>query len=205
MTDLTSSDKRHSAACDRNRNPIGDQLQNFLADGDVVWEVGSGTGQHAVYFGLRFPHIVWQPSDRGEHHPSIAAWTAEAELRNVRDVIEFDLFDPVTPIGEVDVVFCANTIHIAPWPATERLFIHAAAALRPGGHVITYGPYRYEGRALEPSNEQFDQWLRSVDPTRGIRTFEDVDAHAVAAGFEHVDDLEMPSNNRLLRWRKVSR
>lgn len=202
VTDLSTSDKRHSAACDRNQEPIGDRLQGIVHDGDLVWEIGSGTGQHAVYFGVRFPSIVWQPSDRRESHSSIRAWIGEAGLDNVRDVLEFDLFDSLTPVSNADLVFCANTLHIAPWPATAKLFEHAARALKPGGHVVTYGPYRYATRPLEPSNEQFEVWLKSVDPDRGIRLFEDVNALAIGAGFEFVDDVEMPSNNRLLVWRR---
>lgn len=203
MTDLPNPEKRHSAACDRNQEPIGDQLQRVLTSGDVVWEIGSGTGQHAVYFGSRFGNIVWQPSDRGENHPSIHAWLGDAALPNVRDVLEFDLFDSVTPVSDVDVVFCANTIHIAPWAATAELFHHAARALKPGGAILTYGPYRYGERPLEPSNEQFEVWLKSVDPARGIRLFEEVDELARAAGFELVEDIAMPSNNHLLWWAKT--
>lgn len=205
MSDLNSSQKRFSEACERNREPIGAELQRILADEDVVWEIGSGTGQHAVYFGAQFPNIVWQPSDRRENHGSIEAWLDEAALPNVRSVVAFDLFDEATPVDEADVVYCANTIHIAPWEATRHLFRHAANALKPGGHIITYGPYRYASRPLEPSNERFDEWLKSVDPTRGIRLFEDVDAHAQHYGFELVEDIAMPSNNRLLRWVRVSR
>ena len=200
MSDLNSSRKRISEASLRNREPIGTQLAGILSDGDVVWEIGSGTGQHAVYFGAQFPHIVWQPSDRRENHDSIEAWLAEASLPNVRDLLAFDLFDEATPVEHADLVYCANTIHIAPWEATEHLFRHAATALKPGGSIVTYGPYRYADRPIEPSNERFDQWLKSVDPARGIRLFEDVDAHARAHGFELTSDTAMPANNRFLRW-----
>ena len=195
--------KPHSGACDRNQGPIGDELERILQPGDLVWEIGSGTGQHAVYFGARFADIVWQPSDRDENHAGIRMWLDEANLPNVRNVVAFDLFDSVTPVSEADVAFCANTIHIAPWEAGQRIFDHAARALKPTGTFVLYGPYRYASRPLEPSNEQFDQWLKSVDPARGIRLFEDVRDRAVAAGFELVEDTAMPANNRLLVWNRL--
>jgi SAM-dependent methyltransferase len=192
--------KPHSVACDRNQGPIGDELERIVHPGDLIWEIASGTGQHAVYFGARFGDIVWQPSDRDEMHPGIRMWLEEAALPNVREVLSFDLFDSVTPVTEASVVFCANTIHIAPWEAGQRIFGHAARALKPGGMFVVYGPYRYADRPLEPSNEKFDQWLKSVDPARGIRLFEEVQEYASAAGFELVEDIAMPANNRLIRW-----
>jgi len=194
-------ERRHSAACERNQGPIGDELDRILRPGDLLWEIGSGTGQHAAYFGARFPYIVWQPSDWRENHASIRAWVADGAAENVREPLAFDLFDDLPAVERANVVFCANTIHIAPWPATAELFRHAARALVQGGSIVTYGPYRFRDTPLEPSNRQFDEWLKSVDPQRGIRTFEDVDELAREAGFTLVEDVSMPSNNHLLRWK----
>jgi SAM-dependent methyltransferase len=195
-------EKQNSTAADRNKGPIGDQLQRLLQPGDLVWEIGSGTGQHVVYFGSRFADIVWQPSDRSESRDGVWAWAEDHQLPNIRDVIEFDLLDEVTPVSDANVVYCCNTLHIAPFPAaTESLFVHASRALQPGGHVVTYGAYRYAGVAMSEGDARFDEWLKSVDPVRGIRVFEEVDAFAQASGFTLVEDVAMPANNRLLRWR----
>lgn len=202
--DLPRSEMRHSAPCERNQGPIGDQLARFLTPGDVVWEIGSGTGQHAAAFAARFPEVVWQPSDLPESLPSVRAWVAEAGVSNTREPLEFDLFEEMTPVTDATHVFCANTLHIAPWEAGRRLFVHAAQALKAGGLLITYGPYRYRDVPLEPSNEAFERWLKSVDPARGIRVFEDVDAEARAAGFALQADVAMPANNRLLVWRLLT-
>ena len=42
--------KPYSAACERNREPILAVLQVAFAHAHQVLEIGSGTGQHAVYF-----------------------------------------------------------------------------------------------------------------------------------------------------------
>ena len=43
-------------------------------DAKVVLEIGSGTGQHAVYFASQLPHLYWQTSDLAENHAGIQAW-----------------------------------------------------------------------------------------------------------------------------------
>jgi predicted O-methyltransferase YrrM len=52
-----------SEACERNKGPILEVLAVELAASTRVLEIGSGTGQHAVYFAAQLPHLVWQPSE----------------------------------------------------------------------------------------------------------------------------------------------
>ena len=65
--------KQFSAACERNSAPICSLLQQILKNSAHVLEIGSGTGQHAVYFGASMPHLVWHSSDLPQNHPSIIA------------------------------------------------------------------------------------------------------------------------------------
>ena len=48
--------KPDAPACARNRDPILQVLRVYLANHHHVLEIGSGTGQHAVYF-LSLIHI----------------------------------------------------------------------------------------------------------------------------------------------------
>lgn len=77
--------KPYSEACERNQQPILEVLLKEFASARTVLEIGSGTGQHAVYFGRAMPQLVWQPSDLPENLAGIAAWLQEAQLTNVRD------------------------------------------------------------------------------------------------------------------------
>ena len=52
-------------------------------------------------------------------------------------------------------------IHISPWSATEALLTGAAARLPTDGPLLLYGPYRRNGVHTAPSNERFDEWLKS--------------------------------------------
>lgn len=198
--------KQFSQACERNQEPIGAYLaevfERYLPEGTKrVLEVGSGTGQHAVAFGQRFAEHIWQPTNPPGALASVQAWCEEAALPNVNAPLPFDLFDGYAGEGEFDLVMACNVIHIAPWAATKRLFEESRRLLKEKGLVFLYGPFRYEGRGLEPSNEQFDRFLRERDPGSGLRVFEEVDRLAREFGFEHLETRRLPSNNDAQIWR----
>ncbi|MFB6264944.1 MAG: DUF938 domain-containing protein [Bradymonadaceae bacterium] len=201
----TSMQKRHSDACERNKDPIAEVLTDYLDDGDAVWEIGCGTGQHAVYFADTFPHADWYPTDRKGRLESMRARRRDANLPNLQEPQTFDLFDKSRPEGptSVDVIVAVNVLHIAPWEATERLFVHAGSSLPDEGVLYVYGPFRYESRPLEESNQQFDRQLRARDPQMGLRVFEEIEEVAADHGFELVEDRAMPANNRSLIWRRA--
>ena len=57
------SAKRYAPAPLRNREPIRDVLREILPERGQVLEIGSGSGEHAVFFAASFPAIIWQPTD----------------------------------------------------------------------------------------------------------------------------------------------
>lgn len=196
--------KQYSPAFERNREPIGGALDRALDGVGTVLEIGSGSGQHAVWFARRFPHITWFPTEVADNLASVDAWRTESDLANLRPPLELDVLSDRWPAIEADAVVTINTLHIMPWPATPKLFAEAATLLPPGGVIFVYGPFRYAARPLEPSNARFDGWLQAQDPGRGLREFETVDAVARDHGFVLLEDLPMPSNNRSAWWRKAA-
>jgi SAM-dependent methyltransferase len=202
------SPKPFSPSSEQNRAPILAVLRRFLPGRRRLLEIGSGTGQHAVYFGAEFPALEWQTSDLAENHAGIRAWLEEAGLKNVRMPWLVDALEPAAwpaAAGRFDAVFCANAVHIMPWEAVERLFSAEGLgrAVAPGGLLLFYGPYNYGGRFTSESNARFDQWLKAQNAFSGVRDFEAVDALARAAGFRLVEDIAMPANNRTLVWEKM--
>ncbi|MBX3663572.1 MAG: DUF938 domain-containing protein [Burkholderiales bacterium] len=193
-----------SEACERNRGPILEVLREAFAGATRVLEIGAGTGQHAVFFAAALPHLEWQPSDRPEHLPGIAAWREHEGSSNLRPPLALDVDDARWPVGSCDALFSANTLHIMGWPSVENFFRGAGRVLQPGGVLAVYGPFRYGGRHTAPSNAQFDAYLRARDPQSGIRDFEAVDALAAAQGFKLTGDHAMPANNRTLLWRRIA-
>jgi cyclopropane fatty-acyl-phospholipid synthase-like methyltransferase len=127
-------DKPHAPACERNREPILAVLRGCFADSRNVLEVGSGTGQHAVYFAAAMPWLSWQCSDRAEHLPGMRLWLGEAGLANTPEPIELDVRGE-WPRRRFDAVFSANTLHIMGWKEVQRFFEGVDAVLGTGGVV----------------------------------------------------------------------
>jgi hypothetical protein len=197
-----------AAAFHRNHAPIWAVLQKFLAckSGDVV-EAGSGTGQHVVHFAKHTPDIIWWPSDLNERHlKSIEAWRAYAGLPNIRPPQRIDLSDPAWPSAMQDgggptellAVFCANVIHIAPWPVAEGLFAGAGRYLRADGRLFLYGPFKREGKHTAMSNAVFDTSLREQDAEWGVRDIADLEKLAAGVGLALIETVPMPANNMIL-------
>jgi hypothetical protein len=86
-------------------------------------------------------------------------------------------------------------IHIAPPAATDALLSGASAALRGGGLLILYGPYRRFGQHTAESNAAFDAQLRARDPEWGVRDLEGVVERASRQGLALIEVVEMPANN----------
>jgi cyclopropane fatty-acyl-phospholipid synthase-like methyltransferase len=195
-------EKPHAPSCERNRDVILDVLKTCFADCRHVLEVGSGTGQHAVYFAAALPHLVWQATDRAENLPGIQAWLDEAALVNTPPARGLDVTGP-WPTGTFDGVFSANTLHIMAWPEVEAFFAALPAVMAPAFTLAIYGPFNYDGRFTSESNAAFDDWLKARGAHQGIRDFEAVDALARSAGLALAEDRAMPANNRCLVWRRA--
>ena len=203
--------KPHAASCDRNREPILAVLLRHLGDARSVLEIGSGTGQHAVYFAAAMPWLRWQASDHRDHLPGIGQWLEAAALANTPAALELQAvagagLQPAPPlpvadgVAGFDAVFTANTLHIMGWTEVEALFAALPAVLTDDARLTVYGPFNYGGRFTSESNAAFDASLKADDPKRGIRDFEAVDALARSIGFTLAEDLPMPANNRCLSW-----
>jgi cyclopropane fatty-acyl-phospholipid synthase-like methyltransferase len=195
--------KPYAESCDQNREPILSVIQPLLKDCASVLEIGSGTGQHAVYFAERLPHLVWQTSDCIENHAGINMWLQEAGLDNMPAPVELDVSTSEWPQRKFDAVFSANTAHIMHWPDVEAMFAGTGSVLSGSGRLLLYGPFNYNNQYTSDSNAEFDSWLKSRDPESGIRNFEDLDKLAQQAGMVFRSDYQMPANNRILYWEKI--
>ncbi len=194
--------KPFSIACERNREPILAQLAPLFAPCRRVLEIGSGTGQHAVYFGANLPHLTWQTSDLPQHHAGILAWLEEAQLPNVLAPIALEVASDAWPAGPFDAVFSANTCHIMAWPQVQLMMEGVGKLLEPGGLLVIYGPFNDDGRFTSPSNAQFDAYLRAQAAHMGIRDAQAMDRLAAEHGMTLQADHPMPANNRFRVWRR---
>jgi cyclopropane fatty-acyl-phospholipid synthase-like methyltransferase len=190
-----------SEACERNKDPILGILRSAFAATRQVLEIGSGTGQHAVYFARHLPTLRWQPSDTAEHLGALRARIEQEGSANLAPPVQLDVRTRPWPVATVDGVFSANTLHIMPWEAVGDFFRGVGAHLAAGGSLCIYGPFRYAGRYTSESNAAFDRYLRERDAASGIRDFEAVDELARQEGLQLDGDYDMPAHNRTLVWR----
>lgn len=196
--------KPFSEASEQNKTPILNVLKQEFNTAKEVLEVGSGTGQHAVFFADQLPHLIWQTSDRPTQHLGILAWLQECSLDNVLPPIELDVEHDQWPLHNYDAVFSANTAHIMSASLVQHMFTGIGRVLVTGGKFCLYGPFNYHGEYTSDSNAQFDQWLKNRDPNSGIKGFEWLNTLASEQNMTLVNDYEMPVNNRILVWEKQS-
>lgn len=192
-------DKPDAPSCARNREPILEVLRDHFADRRTVLEIGSGTGQHAIFFAAKLPHLSWQTSDCAGNLAGIQAWLDEGALPNTPAPIRLDVNEP-WPATRYDAAFGANILHIMSWCEVERLFACLPGIMAGDFKLVVYGPFNYGGRFTSASNASFDTSLKEQGAHQGLRDFDVVNALAAQAGLNLVEDRVMPSNNRCLVW-----
>jgi cyclopropane fatty-acyl-phospholipid synthase-like methyltransferase len=195
--------KPFAESCEQNKFPILDVLQKEFAHSKRVLEIGSGTGQHAVFFAEKLPHLEWYTSEQAENLPGINAWIDDCNLGNIHRPFEFNVSDPSHwPNMTFDGIFSANTAHIMSWADVQNLFDCAGKLLECESPFCLYGPFNYDNQYTSDSNARFDQWLKDRDPDSGIRNFEDLVELGERNKLTLQLDYIMPANNRTLVWRK---
>ena len=189
----------YSESCEQNKLAILEVINSYLKPGIEVLEIGSGTGQHAVYFAEQNPLIQWQTSDRPEYIAGIESWREFSGLSNIARAFVLDVCKQ-WPDRDYDLVFTANSLHIMGETEAQQCIIGSARIIKPGGYLIVYGPFNYNGRFTSESNCRFEQWLKHQNPKSGIKDFNWLDEIATMAGLKLIDDVAMPANNRILVW-----
>ena len=196
--------KPFSQACENNKQPILEALKPAFAGCHTILEIGSGTGQHAVFFARYLPHLYWQTSDQVHYHDGIHQWIAESGLENIGLPIALDVSEDTWPTADFDGVFSANTCHIMSWSDVGAMFKGVSELLPPGGCFCLYGPFNRNGEFTSQGNARFHDSLVRQDPKMGIRDDEAIFGLAEEHGLGLGSDLNMPANNRLLVMEKMA-
>jgi len=191
-----------SSAAERNRQPILDHLQVLFPEQASVLEIGSGTGQHAVFFTRNMPGLLWQPSDREENLAALEARFAANGDDNILPPLQLDVLRDAWPDYSYDAVFSANTAHIMPWEAVVAMFAGVASHLETDARFCLYGPFNVNNCFTSQSNAQFDARLRSEDSKMGIRDMTVIESLAGLHDIPLEQKLAMPANNFVLVFKK---
>jgi len=196
-----------SGPADRNKGPILEVISDVLLESRQVLEIGSGTGQHALFFAEKMPHLMWQPTDCGDYLSGLKVQIEANPISNVVRPFELDVRHLPWKLDAmehpVDTIYTTNTLHIMGWNTVEDFFTGVDQALNANGHLIVYGPFKYNGDFTTPSNADFELWLKDRDPESGIRDFEAVNELANAIGLVLKADHNMPANNQCLIWQRL--
>lgn len=193
-------EKPFAPATDRNKQAILRVIREEFRNVASVLEIGSGSGQHAVYFGAELKHLMWQTSDVETNHAGIRAWLSDAALANVCAPLILDVLSNTVPEQSYDGVFSANTTHIMSIKAVEKMFSLVSTVLNGGGVFVLYGPFRQHGVFNTRSNAQFHESLRQADANMGIRHLEELDRMAAAGGMYRERLYALPANNSIAVW-----
>ena len=195
--------KPFAESCEQNKTPILEVLNQYLPQQKRLLEIGSGTGQHAIFFARQFPNLEWVPSDCKENLDGIKAWLAEFPAPNLRHPVCLDVDRGVWPKEKFDSVFSANTTHIMSSKSVENMLKGIGRILTTGGFFCLYGPFNFHGGYTSESNKKFDEWLKLRDPRSGIRDFESLNNLAKSNNLIFLAKHQMPANNYMLVWQKT--
>jgi len=193
----------------RNRDCIGDVLSRIIKKGSVL-EIGSGSGEHGVFFQKRFPGIIWQTSDPElVHRKSISSWIEYENLtKKMPQPLEIDVEKipwkiPLILANSLQGIVSINMIHVAEWTCTVALFRESAKLLKNGQFLMLYGPFRIGNKHTSKSNYLFDNSLKMQNDLWGIRDLKEVSEEGKKNGFSQEDIIDMPANNFSIIYRKV--
>ncbi len=190
------------SAADRNKEPIRQALASLLPGQGSVLEIGSGTGQHAVYFAQHFQHLHWVTSDRQENHSAIRSNLESTSLDNLAGPLLLDVAQDQWPSLEVQAVYSSNTCHIMAWEEVLAMFRGVSGLLPDGGRFLIYGPFNLDGKFTSQSNREFDAGLRQRAPHMGVRDLGALEDAAAPLGLSLATRMDMPANNMLLCWKR---
>lgn len=195
--------KPFSPSCERNQAAILDVLKSVInTDDQCLLEIGSGSGQHAVFMAPHFPYLQWHTADVLENHEGINKWLDEVKHANVSSPVIYQSGQSEFPSVDADIVFTANTLHIMSWENVKTFIKQLGESLKIDAQLIIYGPFNYNGKFTSESNAQFDGMLKQKQSHSGIRDFEKVISLMGVSGIQLLKDINMPANNRILHFIK---
>ncbi len=174
-------------------------------------EIGSGSGEHGVFFQKPFPKLVWQTSDPNLlHRKSIISWINHEELnKKMPQPLELDVEKvpweiPLNVKHSLQGIVSINMIHVAKWNCTKVLFEESGKLLKKGQFLMLYGPFKIGNQYTSRSNYLFDNTLKMQNDFWGIRNLEAVSFEGKKNGFFREDIIFMPANNFSIIYRKFS-
>ena len=144
-------------------------------------EIGSGSGEHGVFFQKRVPEIIWPTSDPDLlDRKSIISWTEYEELnKKMPQPLELDVEIipgklPLKVDHSLQGIVLMNMIHVAQLTYTIAIFEGAIKLLKEGQFLILYVAFKIDNKHTSQNNYFFENKLKMQNDLWGIRNLEDV-------------------------------
>jgi hypothetical protein len=203
---VPNQDQRlHFPATARNREPIAEVLQQWLPKEGTILEIASGSGEHAVEFQQRFPHLRWQASDPDpQHRASINAWIKHTgQSKSMAKALDLDVTQQPWKLPKdiqisLSAIVCINLLHISSENCTVAVLEEAAEQLSANAPLMIYGPFKRNGAHTSESNASFDTSLRARNSIWGVRDIEWIQTLITKLPLKLMECKSMPSNNQML-------
>ena len=193
------SDKPFSQSCENNKHAILTQLKRYFSNVNKVLEIGSGTGQHAVFFAQCLNHLKWYCADQPNYHEAINAWINDYPCANLYRPVALSFPDDELPYMNIDGIFTANTAHIMHKHQVQNMMGKISDGLVVKGVFCQYGPFIIDGKFSSQSNEDFHHHLLAVG-CGGYKSIEELQMWAPKLVLDEI--IQMPANNLMLVWHK---
>ena len=202
--DMLADGRLSAPSAVRNTGPILEAMQPFVpSGGGRALEIASGTGQHVAAYAKQFPRVIWQPTDLApDRLVSINAWAAAGAAENIRPPVRLDAAQADWDMGRYDYVTVTNLFHLISDDAAKNVISGAARALRPGGHLFIYGPFKRHGAFRSQGDAAFHARIQAEDPNAGYKDTAWMQDTAHDYRLKSTTQIDMPANNLSLVWQK---
>lgn len=191
-------------AAQRNKFPLLQYLDKYIdrTSSKTLFEIGSGTLDHALFFSRMYPKLTWTPSDSENRSKMINLFLQENSYTNIKPMSSY-LCGKTPPPKEIfDYIFTANTLHIMSWSECLHLFEDLKSLMKVGTYFFLYGPFKHNESYTSYSNKEFDKFLRTNNPLSGIRDIEEIKTILLKKNIIFFDQHYLPANNELYIFTK---
>ena len=190
-------------AAENNKTEILRFFKKIAKSGDVVLEIGSGTGQHIVYFASKMKDIVWQPSEKADNITSVEQRVNKANLVNLNKPWVVDVGCPPNSTELFNLVYASNVLQCISLNELGYFMLTARKFLENRGILVVYGPFLREGRYASVGDSLLDNHLKTGNAKIGIKNLRFVKETAISHGFESLETVSMEKNNLILLFTAV--
>ena len=190
-------------AAENNKAEILRFFEKKAKLGDVVLELGSGTGQHIVYFASKMSEVFWQPSEKADNTTSVELRVKNANLVNLNSPWVVDVSCPPDSTKLFNFVYASNVLQCISLTELEHFMSTARRFLNNSGILVVYGPFLREGEYASVGDSLLDEHLKMENPVIGIKDLRFVKKIAKSKGLRFLETVSMEKNNLILLFTAV--